>query len=269
MKTSIEINYAPDFKTRWGSGLPPAKHVLRILEGKSEQQKQQLEAFATLSPFLSAIKWDEPEDSPEPRWHQPWFPPLDGISMYSLVAQRKPYRLIEIGSGNSTKFARRAIKDHGLHTTITSIDPQPRAEVNAICDLVIRKPLETCDLSLFEGLSERDIVFFDGSHRCFQNSDVTVFFIEVLPALKPGTLVGIHDIYWPDDYPPDWVARYYNEQYMLGAYMLALRDKFPLVLSNAWAGPNLAAFARRCLNPSTLAEVRNVGGGALWFEVPG
>ena len=97
-------------------------------------------------------------------------------------------------------FARHAIRTGNLKTTIMSIDPKPRAEIDSLCDRVMRLPLELCDLNLFRELEPGDILFFDGSHRIFANSDVTVFFIEVLPRLKPGVLVHVHDIFLPADY---------------------------------------------------------------------
>src|ERR1019366_3993414 len=106
---------------------------------------------------------------------------------------------VEIGSGNSTKFVARAIADHGLETKIISIDPQPRAEIDSLCNEVMRKPLEKCNLDIFGTLGESDIVFADNSHQSFMNSDVTVFFCEVLPMLARGVTVGIHDIFLPQD----------------------------------------------------------------------
>ena len=67
--------------------------------------------------------------------------------------------------------------------TITSIDPQPRAEVDAICDEVVRSPLEDTDLSVFDTLDAGDILFVDNAHRVLPNSDATVVFLEVLPRL--------------------------------------------------------------------------------------
>src|SRR5262245_52540208 len=108
---------------------------------------------------------------------------------------------LSIGSGHSTKFARRAVVDYGLPTQITSIDPHPRAEIDALCHRTIRKPLEETDLNVFDELEPGDVVFFDGSHQYFMNSDVTVFFLDVPPRLKPGTLVQVHDNTLPYDYP--------------------------------------------------------------------
>ena len=77
-------------------------------------------------------------------------------------------------------------------------------------------------------LSAGDMVFIDNSHRAFQNSDVTVFFTEVLPALPAGVAYGIHDIFLPDDYPAGWSDRFYNEQYLLAAAAQVPRLRQPL-----------------------------------------
>jgi hypothetical protein len=160
-------------------------------------------------------------EDPNPGWINGMQPALDGMLLYTLARTLNPSIYLEVGSGNSTKFVRRAISDHGLRTRIVSIDPYPRAEVDALCDEVIREAFEDVpDLRYWEMLSSGDIVFIDNSHRSFQNSDVTVFFTEVLPALPPGVAYGIHDIFLPDDYPAGWSCRFYNEQYLLTAYLL-------------------------------------------------
>jgi hypothetical protein len=111
--------------------------------------------------------------------------------------------------------------NHFTDTRIVSVDPWPRTEVDLICDEIIRAPLEEIeDLSRFAELLPGDIVFIDNSHRSFQNSDVTVFFTEILPMLPRGVLYGIHDIYLPADYPDALAERYYNEQYLLTTYLL-------------------------------------------------
>jgi hypothetical protein len=112
---------------------------------------------------------------------QCWFIELDAVALYGFIATRKPRRYVEIGSGTSTKFARRAVTDHSPRTEIISIDPDPRSEIDALCDDVMRMPLEDVPADFFAGLCADDILFFDGSHRAFQNSDVTVFFCGRLP----------------------------------------------------------------------------------------
>ena len=153
-------------------------------------------------------------------WENDYWGSLDAVWQVAALRDRDPRRYVEVGSGSSTLFARRAIDDFGLRTRITSIDPSPRREVDDACDEVVRQSLELTDLSVFEGLSSGDVVLVDGSHVVSMNSDAVVFFLEVLPALPAGVLVGIDDVYLPWDYHPTWVRRGYGEQYLLAAYLL-------------------------------------------------
>ena len=170
-----------------------------------------------------------------PFWQNDWFPPFDGVSLYGLIAETAPARYIEVGSGNSTLFARQAIRDAGTATRIISIDPHPRADVDAICDEVIRRPLEDVPSDFWETIGAGDILFMDSSHRSFQNSDVTVFFVEIAPALRAGAIWGLHDILLPFDYPEEWQDRFYNEQYVLLAYLLGGAQQDEIILPVAWA----------------------------------
>lgn len=165
-----------------------------------------------------------------PCWLNGFLPGLDGALIYSFIALHKPDYYFEIGSGSSTKFARRAIVDHRLHTKIVSIDPHPRANIDILCDEITRTSLEDCDMEIFDRLGKNDILFMDGSHRCFTNSDVTVFFLDLLPNLDEGVSVGLHDIFIPYDYPNEWVDRCYSEQYLLAACILAETKKFTIEL---------------------------------------
>ena len=92
----------------------------------------------------------------------------------------------EIGSGNSTKFARHAIKLGDLRTKVMSIDPAPRAEIDLLCDKTFRMRLEDSDHQIFSILQAGDVLFFDGSHRFLTNSDVAVFFLRSYQASHLG-----------------------------------------------------------------------------------
>ena len=126
-----------------------------------------------------------------------------------MIAGYKPVRYCEVGSGNFTKFARRAVRDFDLGTEIISLDPFPRTDINMLCDRIIRQPLEDLDAAVFDELEAEDIHFLDKFHRVFQNSNVTVFFLELLPHPKAGTIVQIHDILLPFNYPASWISRRY------------------------------------------------------------
>lgn len=218
----IELEYPIDPQVRWGHGRPPNPHVAEVLAARNRSYAETLGVIARYRDDLAAIPVEaSAAGAREPFWDNGWFGGLDAAALYAFVRSRAPRRYVEIGSGNSTRFVRRAITDASLDTVICSIDPAPRAEIDELCDELQRCPLERADLAVFSELGEGDMILFDGSHRVFQGSDVTVLFLEVLPSLAPGVLVGFDDIYLPADYPPHWRMRHYSEQYMLAAALLA------------------------------------------------
>jgi hypothetical protein len=267
---AIPLEYLPsrDFAPRWGGSRPPIPqleswfkaHVpaYRILIGENRASAR---ALADIP-----VEFD-PSILPSPSWFGVPYGPFDSVTLYTMVRKYRPQTYLEIGSGITTCFAYRAIRDVGIDTRIVSIDPEPRASIDAICTQVIRSGLETCDLSLFEDLVANDILFFDGSHRSFMNSDVTVFFIDILPRLKPGVIVHIHDILLPYDYPDSFKHWYWNEQYLLAVYMMGSMNRLI----------PLAPTAFICRDPECAADLaepmldlgsRNDGwrgGGAMWF----
>lgn len=269
IKKDITIDFVPNFLSRWGYGRPPHKEIQSIFLGHLDGQRSFLEKCSPYMGFFEGITSNMVNEI-DPYWNQTWLPPLDGISLYTVVADCKPKRYVEIGSGNSTKFAKLAIRQNKLPTEITSIDPYPRAEIDQISDYVFRKGVEDVDLSLFDTLSPNDVVFFDGSHRSFQNSDVTVFFLEILPRIPAGVTVGIHDIFLPHDYPPQWLERYYNEQYLLATHILAKKKDFKLIFSvhymqNYHSNVVGEHFSNKL--KTTLSETgKALSGGAIWFQ---
>lgn len=265
----LEIDFPPDFNVRYGYDKPEATGIGRMIAGRDAHYRAFIDLMAKYRSNFSDIALNKPDDADRPFWKNGMFPPVDGMALYTFLAERNPKTLIEIGSGNSTKYARKSIADHGLRTKIISIDPKPRAVIDQISDVIVRQPLETVDLSVFNDVEPNDMVFFDGSHRCFQNSDVTAFFIDVLPGLPEKTLVGIHDVFWPSDYPPHWRDRLYNEQYMLAAYMLGAADRFTVEFPCFYATHRYQddLFA---LVPAAVFEnePRWVNGVAFWFQAP-
>ncbi len=144
----------------------------------------------------------------------------DAATLYRVVRTLKPRRIVEIGSGNSTRIMRRAITDGGLATHITAIDPAPRADIEGIADTILRRSVVGLERSVFGELSAGDIFFVDGSHYVFNGTDATFLFLEVLPDLPAGTIVHVHDICLPFEYDALFTARWYNEQYIIAALLL-------------------------------------------------
>lgn len=158
---------------------------------------------------LQAIGPDRP---PEPRWDQDWFPRLDAAAAYAIVRKTKPKRIVEVGSGHSTRFLARAVADGGLATEITCIDPEPRAKIDGLPVKRLRVPVQTAGLSQYDRLEPGDILFIDSSHQVKEGSDVDFLLKRVLPRLESGVRLHFHDIFLPDDYPHAWAWRRYNEQ---------------------------------------------------------
>ena len=148
--------------------------------------------------------------APAPRWNQDWFPRLDAAAAYAMVRSLRPRRIVEVGSGHSTRFLARAVADGALDTRITAIDPQPRATIEQLPVEWLRSPVQR--VAAFPPLGENDILFIDSSHQLKPGSDVEFLLKAVLPMLPSGVRVHFHDIFLPDDYPPGWEWRRYNEQ---------------------------------------------------------
>ncbi len=230
----VFIDDPPQPGPRYGHGNPPHPALLEMIERGRDGYRKRLEGFLRLQDKLRRIPVHsdgDQADNTTPHWNNPWFPGLDAVTLSGLIADAKPATYLEIGSGFSTLFARQAITDLGHTCQIISIDPEPRAAIDAVCDYVYRSPVESVGLEVFDSLQPGDILFVDSSHRVFMNSDVEVIFLDVLPRLKPGVLVHFHDIWLPYDYPERWVDRYYSEQYMLAALLL-FGDQYEIVLPN-------------------------------------
>jgi predicted O-methyltransferase YrrM len=260
-RTYIPLEYPPSSsdRPRYGYGRPPHEGLRRLLAEHDDTFRAELTEILGFRRDLAAIEARAGAPG-QPHWLSEWLLGLDGASIYSYVRRLRPKRYLEVGSGVSTMFAARAKADGGLTTSIVSIDPSPRRDVDALCDRVIRAPLEDCDLTLFDQLEPGDIVFVDDSHRVFMNSDVATFFLDVLPRIPHGVLVGIHDILWPDDYLPEWAQYYWSEQYLLASYLLAgclwiepvlacnhasLHPDLRSILEPLWREPNLSGVDRR------------------------
>lgn len=145
----------------------------------------------------------------------------DADALYLMIRRFQPKRVIEVGCGNSTRVTRQAIIDGALDTTITAIDPYPRADIAHVVDQFEQKRLEEVDPAIFDQLEAGDVLFIDSSHVVRISNDVAHLFCRIIPALKPGVVIHVHDVFLPYEYPkrffydcPGW-----GEQYMLHALL--------------------------------------------------
>ena len=124
------------------------------------------------------------------------------------------------------------------------------------------------DLSVFDQLKAGDFLYVDGSHCCFQNSDVTVIFLEILPDLKPGVIVEFHDILLPYDYPTIWKERYYSEQYLLAVCLLTNPEKYKILQPNSFisSDPELGHILDPLWDKINLKKTERHG-GSFWIQI--
>ena len=192
---------------------------------------------------------------------QSWFPSLDAAVAYALVRERKPQRIVEVGSGHSTRVLSRALGGVG---EIVAIDPSPRADIIGLPGVrVVPSTLQAAPLELFDGLRAGDALFIDSSHILMPGSDVDILLNRVLPMLPSGVLVHIHDIFLPFDYPANWGWRAYNEQQ--GVVPLLATGAYRPLFSSAWAERRLGERLRASVVPR-LPHPPDAIAASLWLE---
>jgi predicted O-methyltransferase YrrM len=191
----------------------------------------------------------------------------DAIFYYLVLRRFRPRRLIEIGSGYSTCIALDTDERFlGGSMEITCVEPYPalvKSLIRSSDRVTIRsEPLQDTPLSLFETLGRDDVLFIDSTHVSRIGSDVNRLFFEILPRLKPGVLVHIHDVFYPFEYPKHWImeGRAWNEIYVLRAF-LEFNQRFEIVLFNTYLTEHCRSFVEERF-PLCLANE----GGSLWLR---
>lgn len=166
------------------------------------------------------------------------FDGTDALVAYCMIRHFQPRLIIEVGSGFSSLVAAEAIAKN-KSSALICIEPFPldflRQGFRGLHSL-IEKRVEDIGLEFFSQLESGDILFIDSSHTVKIGGDVNYLFLEVLPRLKPGVIVHVHDIFLPFDYRRDWVMddlRFWTEQYLLQAF-LSFNSEFEVLMANAY-----------------------------------
>jgi hypothetical protein len=245
----VPLDYLGVIQTR------PQSYLYEAVRDRIESDGEHIDRFLEkLTPFLAHPALDSVPDDElvkgEPYWRNGYFSGDDARFLFAFVAAFKPKRILEIGSGNSTKFMRLALRSCGIDSSIISIDPVPRARVDGVVDAAIEKSLLDVPLHEFDRLEAGDLLFHDGSHLTFNGADTVCLFLEVLPRIKNGVIVHIHDIQLPHEYSSSFDGRGYSEQYMLAAALL---------FGTGWEVLAPVDYLRR------MGRVKH-GGGSFWMR---
>lgn len=245
----------------------PPPHSLPALDLREEQQ---LSLLSQCVDFYQEQPWQPNKtDSLHYFFENDFYSYTDALFLYFLLRMFKPRHYFEIGSGYSSCLAldvNERFLDGQLEMTF--VEPYPAVLLSLLSEADLHKTkllqnrLQDVDSSQFDDLDSGDVLFVDSTHVSKVDSDVHRIIFEILPRLKPGVLVHFHDIFYPFEYPKEWVyeGRAWQESYVLRAF-LEYNTAFEIVLFNTF----LATFHRDWLALNMPLCLRNTG-GSLWLR---
>lgn len=198
------------------------------------------------------------------------FPTVDAIVLLEIIIQKKPKRVIEVGSGFSTLVFLDALENRKINTNLTCIEPFPE---RLKCNLsphdqkkikLIQKPLQDVLPSEFKKLKKNDILFIDSSHVAKIGSDVTYLFLQVLPSLAKGVLIHFHDIVYPYSYPMHWIQNgwAWNETLFLRTFLVE-SEKYEIIAFNSYFNTCFPKLAQKTFSKDE--KTKGGFGGSIWL----
>ncbi len=194
----------------------------------------------------------------------------DAEYLYNMVRHFKPGKIVEIGSGHSTLMVKNAVKQNKLEDPNyilkhVCIEPYEQPWLDKIDVELIREKVESVNKSVFEQLGHNDILFIDSSHIIRPQGDVLFEFLEILPIIKPGVIVHVHDIFTPKDYLNEWIFDehlFWNEQYLLEAFLTSNAEFKIIGATNYLSHHYRTEFAAKC---PIFAQQAGREPGAFWM----
>jgi len=234
---------------------------------REEEQIQLLQAFA---PYLSELPFG-PKKKEGLRYYfdNPAYSYSDAIFYHCMIRHLKPRHIVEIGSGYSSCVAadtNEVFFDNRI--SLTFIEPHPELLLSLLKSedknrvRIIAERLQDVDSSTFAELTAQDILFVDSTHVGKTGSDVNVILFDILPKLSAGVYVHFHDIFFPFEYPKEWIyeGRAWNEAYLLRAF-LQYNSSFKIVLFNTF----LQKFHEQRFKGEMALCLKNPG-GSIWIQ---
>jgi hypothetical protein len=268
----------------------PAGHFYSAIPLLSEIHRDDARIFRDLRE-VSAIDLDEPGqltlleelkghykemDFPEHRqphrryWFEnPAYSYSDAIFLHCMIRQAKPKRLIEVGSGYSSAMTLDTNELHfGDRIQCTFIEPYPELLLSLIRPAdrerveIVPTRVQDVPVERFEALEAGDILFIDSTHVARAGGDVNYLYFEVLPAIRPGVLVHIHDIFIGFQYPRPWIeeGRSWSEAYVLRAFLM-YNERFRIRAFNSF----IQHFHEDWFTREMPLCLRNRG-GSIWLQ---
>jgi hypothetical protein len=233
---------------------------------REEQQLELLRSWADHQDLFDLLRAN-PEVNTltlgRPYLHNTQYPTPDAEVYAAVIASQRPSRILEIGAGFSTRIARQVVDALALDTEIVVVDPQPRADVTGRAKVIPRRIEELEPASL--GLGPGTLLFVDSSHIVRAGGDVPFIFCGLMPSLSPGTVVHVHDVFLPYDYPDAYRRRLYGEQYVLWA-LLARSSVFRVLFATHLMSRRHTAPMQEVFGAIVGSDDRHFG-ASFWLEI--
>jgi hypothetical protein len=214
--------------------------------GVNINEEMQIELLKKISKYYTKLPFGDGIKKNNTRYYfngDNWYSYGDAIILFCMINYYKPRRFIEVGSGYSSIVTLDTCELFDIGTRITLIEPYPDLILSLLSDrddpekFLLKKGIQNADLSLFDELDKGDILFVDSSHVIKFASDVLFIFTEVLPRLKSGVIIHFHDIFWPFEYPLEWLERgcAWNEAYFLKLLLMNSKN-YEILYFNDYMG---------------------------------
>ena len=256
----------------------PNKHNLkslrdeRIIGGLDLNINKQKEIILSFNYVDELIKFQKTKSNGnEFYYHNGAFESGDAEYLYNIIRKFKPNRIIEVGSGFSTKMMLNSInknrdEDSNYDCELTCIEPFSYKPIEGLPTTLLKEKVESLDIEIFMKLKKDDILFIDSSHIIRPQGDVLFEIQYVLPQLNPGVLIHFHDIFTPRDYLNEWVYKehnLWNEQYLLESF-LSCNDRFEVIGSLNYLKHNYwELLSSKC---PILSKEKNREPGSFWIR---
>jgi predicted O-methyltransferase YrrM len=227
------------------------------LPGVDLRADEQVALFQELMPLFDNV--------PQRRYRPAngWYDAADALVYQAFVRRLKPHRVIEVGAGFSTAMLLDAAEHFVPRLEATCVEPHPDRLLKLLRPEdkvdVIAAPVQDVPVKTFTALEPGDILFIDSTHVAKAGSDVVWLFLRVLPRLAKGVVVHVHDVFWPFEYPAQWLreGRSWNEDYLLHAF---------LCHNNAWRIELFSSWLWRQHPELVPPELRALWPGSIWLR---
>jgi hypothetical protein len=170
-----------------------------------ERQVSRLQEI--VRPFESEYRGNAAYKEGAAKGFGPGFGYVEAQALHGVLRWLKPKCMIEVGSGVSTHCAVEALAlnaSEGRPGKITCIEPYPSDYLKSSPEIeLVSSKVEELDPATFDRLGDGDFLFIDTSHAVRPVGDVTHLYLEVIPRIKPGCVIHIHDIYFPYSFQRD------------------------------------------------------------------